>query len=151
MEKVCVKGRVLGCGVVLVCMCLLMFVVSCAPRGETHSIDQILEANQTRFKSALENISTDAPRESVTKVAQQLQAFLSGDGASAKALANAIEDLTATAGFPTRPALAEVGEQFANFISQPRTEAQRKLLASRAYLAFSQELETTQFRVRMAS
>ncbi len=139
----------------LVCLCL----VSCAPRGETNSLDQILESARTRYLSlgtagvapevgkSLKSIATSlADLEKPLALPQYAQ--------KSTAVAELLAALNGRAGYTSRASLAELASQYRGMASQANQGssidakaqlARTRLLVARTYNLLASELETTGF------
>lgn len=146
----------------IVIVVLLTVLSSCAPRGETSSVDQIFNAARSRFDVALASASGSAESSGLSEVAraklgQVTKALdvLVADGASVEKSAAAQEvqaafsELLPVAGYTSRPTLAELGKQYETLAEGLRSNqvdsATVKLAAMRAYTVLASELETTKF------
>ena len=114
-KKSAFLGRVVASGLVLL---LLGTVVSCKPRGESHSIQEILTDSSQAYRKAFDG---DPLPERVSSRLPELSDALSrlvdeADIERKKALSNSIVDhlraLVISAGYTTRPALGELIDQF---------------------------------------
>ena len=131
--------------------------LSACPRGETNTLEQVLNDAQKRFeKFSVEQTQVPADvKQTLDLVSKDLKAFISSADtekpAQAIALANKIDDMISNASFTVRPALTEVSKQLRelsleNKLAVTDLEARAKLLASRAYSALAGELQTTGFK-----
>lgn len=135
---------------VLITVCLL--AAGCRPRGESKSLDQVLEAARTRYHSAgLDNVPGEF-RSSLEKLAGQLQE-MEGSGNledlkdySARVLEQ-LEPLEAAAGLTAQAAFSEIEKQYRE-LSAAEGELNRaslRLLLARTYNLLASELESTRF------
>ncbi|MFN4896227.1 MAG: hypothetical protein ACK5GN_01360 [Pseudomonadota bacterium] len=134
----------------------LAVVSGCAPRGESHTVEQIL----ADARSAYQSVSGQAPAE-----ASAALKFLTGSldriaglgaGGEAKVISDEIAsmlvELSGKAGYPTRPAIAELVSQYRTIANDAASKVSigapnLKLLAARTYALVTSELKTTQFKV----
>jgi hypothetical protein len=128
----------------------------CAPRGESHTVEQIL----TDARSAYQSVSGKAPAESSAAL-KFLTASLDrlaglGGGGEAKAvsqeIASMLVELSPKAGYTVRPAMAELISQYRTIATDSGSSVsigapQLKLLAARTYALVTSELKTTQFKI----
>ena len=134
----------------------LAVVTGCAPRGESHTVEQIL----TDARSAYQSVSAKAPAEASSAL-KFLTASLDklaglGGGGEAKAVAQEIAsmltDLSPKAGYTVRPAMAELINQYRTIAADAGSTVSigapnLKLLAARTYALVTSELNTTQFKI----
>lgn len=134
---------------------IVFCVVSCAPRGETKSLDEVLDNSRMLYRShhldsinqdlsARINGATGAVEKSIAALSDREQLVLTLAGISAD-----LAMLTTHAGVTSRPAMSELATQYRELAAvdgdQPITEGQVKLLGARTYLLLSSELSTTRF------
>ena len=154
-------------------------LVSCAPRGETKSLEEVFQIAKTRYERSLSAVELSADTDSaLSQVGESMQELLQADTTDevAKAAARVetlLGELVVKAAYTNRPAMGELlkayrgltgesGREVALSISSREEGATadhersvanletRKLLVARSYNALSQELETTSFRVEKA-
>jgi len=134
----------------------LCFVAGCAPRGESHTVEQIL----TDARSAYHSVASQAPADTsaalkfLTASLDRI-AGLSGGG-EAKAISQDIAmklvELSTKAGYTVRPAMAELINQYRTIAADAGSSVSigapnLKLLAARTYALVTSELKTTQFKI----
>lgn len=134
---------------------LLISLSACAPRGETSSLTQILEAEKNRYRVASQGIPQSDVGTKVTSVSGKLQELETLKDAAAVAsrsseVAELLSDIVPHAGYTSRPALSELMTQYRMIGTGTRTAevtetAQVRLLVSRTYSALASELESTKF------
>lgn len=143
--------------VIKICLCLALIAMSsCAPRGETKTLEEIFSAEEVRYNE-LKDVSTPA---GVGAALTQLNTLLpelvnqsSSDSnvASASEVATLLTGLRDRAGYTSRPALGELVKQYRQLELSLKDEivdsGKVKLLVARTYSALSSELSTTGFRV----
>lgn len=133
-----------------------MILVGCAPRGEAHTVDQILNDARSSYASTKADVPSDvAP--SLTALTGSLDklAGLGGGGDSRQIAGSAAESLTGLvtkAGFTQRAAMTELISQYrsvAGAQGAPTTlgAPNLKLLVARTYTLLSAELTSTKFRI----
>lgn len=139
----------------------LIVLCACAPRGETRSLQEVLEASQQRFAAAWEGELSSEARPILEGVKAQLSAAINASDPDvlagiSKDISQKLALLKPYAGYPTRPALIEIRSQYAQISQQPggleggnsqQIQARVKLLVSRTYALLASELETTRFRL----
>lgn len=144
----------------------VLVLASCAPRGETRSLDEVLKDAQSRFETvysvALDSVNGDikAQLESVTKALDGLVGHLAQGGsispdqlANLRQIQTGLNALVSHAGYTSRPALSEISKQYQVLVSQLEATGSPasieagtlKLAAMRAYTVLAGELETTKF------
>jgi NAD(P)-dependent dehydrogenase (short-subunit alcohol dehydrogenase family) len=156
---------------------LILIATGCAPRGETKSLDEILQIAKSRYETAI--VKSKAPelvRGELVKLIKNFEAFVndSNDQSSVRQAASAISGIldmmVSNAGYTTRPAMTEISRTYRGVaypdqkdvlttITENTTQAAvenpvalpgqatRKLLVARTFSMLAQELETTSFRV----
>ena len=139
----------------LISLFLLLALNACAPRGENHSVDQVLSDAQAKFAMELKSSASPA-NDKVKSLSDSLEKFMTAaDVAQQKSLADALafslEDLITKAGYTSRPAMSELALQYQNIAKGSASEyfskSSAKLLVARTYIMLSSELETTAFRL----
>lgn len=136
-------------------------LVSCAPRGETITLDEVLAKAERRYSelvvaakvspaaqplfaavtSQVKEVASKLPRNS-QKLAQEI------DAAGLKDMGDDLAKIILHAGYTNRPALTEIAGQYRALSALPSVDpAQLKLLVARTYSILAAELETTQFSV----
>ena len=130
---------------------LLLF--GCGPRGETKSLEEVLQSERQGFSLLMADVSLN---QGVRKNLEALSAALrdfpeSPTGDAAVRIGLALEDLLPHAGYTVRPALGEISREFLALSSNqsrrdPGQERYRvDLLVARTYSMLSSELETRGF------
>ncbi len=135
---------------------LLAAVSGCAPRGESHTVEQIL----ADARSAYQSVAVSAPAETgaaLKFLATSLDRIAGlGGGGEAKAIsqeiASMLSDLSLKAGYTARPAMAELINQYRTVANSSNSSLSigapnLKLLAARTYSLVTSELKTTQFKI----
>lgn len=130
--------------------------VGCAPRGESHTVDEIFSDAKSGYVEA----SGKAPADMGTSLktlsgSLDRLAGLGGGGDARQVsgeIAGTLATLSAKAGYTARPALAELINQYRNIADtsgSPTTlgAPNLKLLAARTYSLLTAELTTSQFRL----
>jgi hypothetical protein len=134
----------------------LCFVSGCGPRGESHTIEQILTDARVSYQdvAAQAPADTSAALKFLTSSLDRIAGI--GGGGDAKAIsqeiANSLTELSLKAGYPARPAMAELVNQYRTVATQGGSSvsigaANLKLLAARTYSLVASELKTTQFKI----
>jgi hypothetical protein len=135
---------------------MLAVVSGCAPRGESHTVEQIL----ADARSAYQTVAVSAPSETgaaLKFLATSLDRIAGlGGGGEAKAIsqeiASMLSDLSLKAGYTVRPAMAELITQYRTIATSGDSSISigapnLKLLAARTYSLVTSELKTTQFKI----
>jgi len=125
----------------------------CLPRGETHTLDQVLKDARSQYASVDKKGIPSDLSPSVDRLATLLQEI--GDasdvnslGAKTKEVSGILASLTLRAGYTSRPSLGELASQYRTFsIGGDETRAKAKLLVARTYSLIAGELQTTKFGV----
>lgn len=132
---------------------LSCWLCSCTPRGETHTLDQILDSARARFNKVALNAVDDSVDNQINGLVSKMESLLEkpstieqqGRGALT-ALADELGDVTTKAGFTSRPALGQVAEQYRSLSNDQKISSdQVKLLLFRTYSVLAAELETNRF------
>jgi hypothetical protein len=140
----------------LVCVMSYVSVTGCGPRGEAHTVDQILSDARGGYESVLGKVSSADGASMKTLVSNIDKVAGIGGGGDARALSSEIaaqlEGLSFRAGYTARPAMAELVNQYRNIAADKSAGASigaphLKLLAARTYSLLTAELTTTQFRL----
>ncbi len=143
-------------GSLVVSGAMLAVVSGCAPRGESHTVEQIL----ADARSAYQSVVVSAPTETAAAL-KFLAASLDrvagiGGGGEAKVIsqdiASMLSDLSLKAGYTVRPAMAELINQYRTIATSADVTVSigapnLKLLSARTYSLIASELKTTQFKV----
>ena len=128
----------------------------CAPRGESHTVEQILADARSGYQQVASNVGGDTAA-SLKYLSGSLDKLAGiGGGGDAKTVSNeiatALTDLSTKVGFTVRPALAELVSQYKT-VSEDKAAAASigapnlKLLVARTYALMTSELKTTQFKI----
>lgn len=131
-------------------------VVSCGPRGESLSVDQILTVQKDKYSNHLNAAQVNSSLLSnLNGISAALDLISSEAGAKqvndkAKVISENLSDLIVKAGYTSRPALSELVTQYrviASGAGSSDKPATIKLLVARTYSALASELETTKFQL----
>lgn len=131
-------------------------LVGCAPRGESHTVEQILADARSAYQSASGGATPDVSGnlKSLTTSLDRIAGLGGGGDARqiASDIANGLTDLSVRAGYTVRPAMAELVSQYRTVSEKSDAPvsigaANLQLLAARTYSLLASELNTTQFRV----
>lgn len=153
MRKISLRNRIVS----LLCVGASLLAVSgCAPRGESHSVEQILSDARSAYMQAASSVGGDtaASLKYLTGSLDRLAGI--GGGGDAKAVsgevATALKDLSGKVGYTVRPALAELVSQYSTVSEDAGNSVSigapnLKLLVARTYALMTSELKTTQFRI----
>ena len=151
----------------LILIALLTF--SSCYRGESKSIDSLLDDAKARFTSVGIEIAVGAAQEDLKSLVADLEA-LASDKSSSEAIERIIENLdrlTPRANYSVRPAMTELLKQYSYLmapekeqtyskaelmsivvdpgVASSRSQSARKLLVARTYLLLANELEVGKF------
>lgn len=130
-------------------------IAACAPRGETHTLDQVLKDAKTSFSQSFKaNINDSAVKEKVTPISDKLESVLSASSQTAiktnmQDVGIMLSKVILNAGYPSRPAMGALISQYNN-MSQSAAEvspAAVKLLVARTYTLLAAELNGMRFKV----
>ena len=157
MDSMAQKSLLFRSASIFISGAALLSVVGCGPRGESHTVEQIL----TDARSAYQSVSGKASAETSAGL-KFLTASLDrvaglGGGGEARAIsaeiATMLTELSPKAGYPARPAMAELINQYRAVASNSASTVSigapsLKLLAARTYALVASELETTKFKVQ---
>lgn len=143
---------------------VIFAVAACEPRGETISLPQVLENSKKEFSTAVGALDAKTVGElkpQLERINTLLDTMTSEKGAASLAqtseeIAKILSQLTAQAGYTSRPALGEIAAQFREVqesISREAKGAQEslsalKLLASRTYSLLASELQGVKFGLK---
>jgi hypothetical protein len=151
MVKKSFQGRVASLVFAGAAMCM---VSGCGPRGESHTVDQILSDARSAYQQSSTGAGGDAAN-SLKTLALSLDKLAGiGGGGDAKVVSAEIADtltgLGTKVGFTVRPALAELVNQY-RAVSDDKAAsvgaANLKLLVARTYSLLTSELKTSQFKL----
>lgn len=140
----------------LVCIVSCASVVGCGPRGEAHTVDQILSDARGGYDSVASKAQatdTGAIRTLTSNIDKVAGIGGGGDARSLSSdIASQLEGLSVRAGYTARPAIAELVNQYRNVAADKGSSVSigaphLKLLAARTYSLLTAELNTTQFRL----
>lgn len=128
--------------------------MACAPRGESHSLSQVLESAKFRYAKVQQVQVPGDLMPNLQVLVGSLESLLKNSVSSAKSdakqVASAIDILVGHAGYTNRPAFGELLYQYlaiSNGETSRVSDATIKLLVSRTYSLLASELETTQFKI----
>ena len=133
----------------LLTITFITLLISCAPRGEYKSTNELLKKARARYAKNFNQSST------VASELQSLTALLDSlvneqQASSAKEISDALRGLSSKAGYTTRPALSEIILQYqaiAQAQMMKNKEGTLKLIVSRTYNLLASELESTAFKL----
>ncbi|MEZ4754503.1 MAG: hypothetical protein R3A13_09390 [Bdellovibrionota bacterium] len=130
----------------------LIFLSACAPRGESHTLEQVLKSSQDRYAAASEQAGALKVANVLNQTKQHLEDLLTDENAEqTKTIyetANLLSELSTKAGYTSRPAMTELINQYRELGQLGQAESdQLTLLVSRTYSALASELETTKFQL----
>ena len=130
----------------------IISVSACAPRGESKTLEEVLQLSQDRYSEASEEAGSVKVAGVLKQTSRHLESLLGGDPTGQSKLmyetANLLSDLTQNAGYTSRPAMTELVNQYRELGHIGRAERdQVALLVSRTYSILASELETTKFQL----
>jgi hypothetical protein len=132
----------------------LCVISGCGPRGESHTVDQILSDARGAYQQVSTAASGDAAN-SLKSLSTSLDKLAGiGGGGDAKAVSGEIvatlTGLSTKVGYTVRPALAELVNQY-RLVSEDKGASvgapNLKLLVARTYSLITSELKTSQFKI----
>ncbi len=134
----------------------LAFVSGCAPRGESHTVDEILSDARTSYLTVFAN-RAGGYKDKLKSLTASLDKLAGiGGGGDARSIsggiAESLQGLIEHAGFTVRPAMGELISQYRVVATNGSRDLSigapnLKLLVARTYTLISSELKTTQFKV----
>jgi hypothetical protein len=156
-SSIYIKGFVSGSIRLALSGVALVAVSACAPRGESHSVEEILTDSRAAYQSVASSASPDTSASLKFLTASLDRIAGLGGGGEAKVIsqeiANMLTELGPKAGYTVRPAMAELVNQY-RVIASNNSQGpisigapNLKLLAARTYSLIASELKTTQFKV----
>jgi hypothetical protein len=126
----------------------------CGPRGESHTVDQILSDARGAYQQVSNSASGDAANtlKSLSASLDKLAGI--GGGGDAKVVSgeivNTLTGLSTKVGYTVRPGLAELVNQYRT-VSEDKAASvgapNLKLLVARTYSLLTSELKTSQFKL----
>lgn len=134
----------------------LALVSGCAPRGEAHSVEQILNDARSAYSEMGQDVAPDVATslKSLTGSLDKL-AGLGGGGDARQvsaSIADGLNSLMTRSGFTQRPAMAELINQYrslSNATGAPTAlgAPNLKLVVARTYTILTSELTSTKFKL----
>lgn len=143
---------------------------ACEPRGETLTLDRVLERAREKYQSALASVNAGAGKDGgaalppevaarLKSVTDELEGMVRQAGVdpsaevarSAGQVSEALADLAQSAGYTSRPAMGELVSQLEALAGSAAAEgksfdgSKARLVASRVYSLLSSELEGVKF------
>ncbi len=130
----------------------LVFFTGCAPRGETKTLEEILDLAKTRMTKAELDQDGAVPQNvsilkmSLEKALTEVETKPNEAAVLFVEISDSISTLIPHAGITSRAALNELAKQYRELgTNKSVTSDQVKLIVSRTYHAVASELETTKF------
>jgi hypothetical protein len=143
-----------------------IFAVSgCEPRGETITLNEVLERSKADYREAVEQASGKLGQDikgHLERVVTSVESLIEAEKGNAlknpaltktsEDVAHLLDELTTAAGYTSRPALGELAIKFRN-LSTIMTEGEAvgpevRLLASQVYTLLASELEAVKFGLK---
>lgn len=131
-------------------------ISGCAPRGESHTVDEILSDARSNYQSVFAS-KPSSYKDQLASLATSLDKLAGvGGGGDAKVvsggIANSLQDLIGHAGLTVRPAMTELINQYRVVAESASRDISigapnLKLLVARTYTLIAGELKTTQFKI----
>jgi hypothetical protein len=135
----------------------ILLMSGCAPRGETKSLQQVLEAARSQYVELVRNEKSEPLKATLIDLAKNLEDMVAANGESApiasatSQVVDKLSALIATAGYTSRASMGEILMQHRVVLEDASrgtvNSARIKLLAARTYSLLSSELATTRFAV----
>lgn len=133
----------------------VLVLASCAPRGESVTIDQLVTNAKDAFSQSQASAKTSAQADAVVSLQGELETSLAvaadKSAETPKVLASvgsSLNSLLPHAGVTARPALTELVKQYRELGHQKADQispSQVKLIVARTYFLLAGELKTTNF------
>ena len=136
----------------LVFFTILFSLISCAPRGEHKTVDEILKISKNRFSLVADKSNIDELRKTVSLL-EKLTSDSRGSNlkTNTQEVAKLLNELNKKSAFTVRPAMREIILQYLAIANNKESDlynfASTKLLVSKTYSLIASELETTAFRL----
>lgn len=141
------KGLLLAIGILG-----LISTSACKPRGESKSLQDVVQTAQSRYRKAFDGSSFPEKVDGRLKeVTSELEALLKGSGDEKGRIGSVVSHLRAligAAGYTSRPAFGELIDQFSAF--QIQSEINKDALAlvvARTFFLLASELEGVRFQL----
>lgn len=140
----------------IVAISFSLLVTGCGPRGESHTVEQILNDARVAYQTASGKVATGEATTLKTLQGSLDKLAGIGGGGDAKVIANEVADsltnLITRAGYTARPAMSELIHQYRSVAGDSSSASSigapnLKLLAARTYSLIAAELNTTQFKL----
>lgn len=140
---------------------IALSLVACSPRGETKSLDEILQLARERY-SAVADVTVDPQVGQTLRVVSQNLSDLEKPlglpqfAEKSQTVAELLAGLDRKAGYTSRVSFADIADQFRVISGQALNDsgmdakshaARVKLLLARTYGLLASELETTKFAI----
>jgi hypothetical protein len=136
----------------------VLLIAGCAPRGETKSLQQVLEAARSQYVELVRNEQSETLKATLIDLAKNLEDMVAANGESApiasatSQVIDKLSSLIATAGYTSRASMGEILMQHRVVLEDADkgavNAARVKLLAARTYSLMNSELATTRFAVQ---
>lgn len=130
--------------------------IGCAPRGESHTVDQILNDARSAYRDVSVQVApeVDSALKTLTQSLDRLAGLQGGGDARqvSGGVVDTLSSLVSKAGYTQRAAMTELINQYRTISTSqgaPLTlgAPNLKLVVARTYTILSSELASTQFRV----
>jgi hypothetical protein len=150
------KTALSGFRSLIVATSAIVLISGCAPRGESHTVDQILNDARTSYTEMKVDVSPDVNTSLKTLTGSLDKLAGLGGGGDARQVSASIADSLTTlmpkAGLTQRSAMAELINQYRSISTSTGTPTSvgapnLKLVVARTYSLMSAELTSTKFRL----
>lgn len=127
-----------------------LLLSACAPRGETHSLDQVYTTAQSGYKTALSKAGNVSVSQELSKISSNIDSLLKATSAATlDETAEVLAAIAPKASATSRISMNEIAMQY-KMLSEGSVKGQVnpaavKLLAARTYFMLTSELETKKF------
>ncbi len=130
-----------------------LLIAGCAPRGESKTLSEVLDAGKARYLAAKSAKLSDTTQNQLTQLTTKLEGLLasSSQGSTSSADLNGADELLTElishAGVTARAGMNQLARQFRELadLGGTNNSGAVKLLVGRTYSALGAELETTKF------
>ena len=139
-------------------LALVTSLVGCAPRGETRTLEEVLDTARSRYIEQARGEQVEPLKTTLLDLSKSLEVMTAANGAvgqvapDASKVADTLTTLVRTSGYTSRASMGEIIMQHRVLGSDAAkgevNSARVKLLVARTYNVPTSELETTKFAVQ---